>query len=216
MTHVASFVFNPFQENTYVLYDDTNQCIIVDPGCYTPAEKKELSDFISNNDLKPVKCINTHCHIDHILGNQYILDTYGLKPEIPQDELPLLEAAPQYGKMWGFEMEPSPQPERFINKGEAIRFGNTELEVLYTPGHSPGHITLYCKDDGFVISGDVLFLQSIGRTDLPGGDHQTLIHSIKTVLLPLGDDIKVYSGHGPQTTIGFEKKNNPFLNEYAY
>ena len=211
MTAIASFVFNPFQENTYILYDETKECIIIDPGCYTPNEEEQLTQFIDSHELNPVQLINTHCHVDHVFGNSFVAKQYGLKLAINELELPVLERATDAGAMFGVQVTPSPKPEIYLKEGEKVKFGNSELDVLFTPGHSPGEISFYCKQDDFVIAGDVLFLQSIGRTDLPGGDYNTLITSIKEKLLPLGDDTKVYSGHGPETTIGFERENNPFL-----
>lgn len=213
MSQIAKFTFNPFQENTYIIYDESKECIVIDPGCATPAEEKELLDFIAQNNLKPVQLINTHCHIDHVLGNQFVADKFGLKLGIHQLEEKVLKAVPEYGKMFGFQVPPQKAPDYFIEEGSVISFGkNTELDVFFTPGHSPGSITFYNKRDGYVISGDVLFFQSIGRTDLPGGDYGTLINSIKSQLLPLPGSTKVYSGHGPDTTIEQEKASNPFLN----
>lgn len=211
MTKVKFFEFSPFAENTYVLYDDTRECIIIDPGCYDSSERKTLTDFIEKESLKPVRLINTHCHIDHVFGNKYIAELYNLELEIHRNELPILEWLPQSAMMFGVKADPSPAPGKFIEEGDIIRFGNTKLEVLLTPGHSPGSISFYSRESGFVISGDVLFFGSIGRTDLPGGDYDTLINSIREKLLPLADDVKVYSGHGQMTTIGFERRYNPFL-----
>ncbi len=211
MVTVASFAFNPFQENTYVLYDETSECIIIDPGCYTEEERTELVNFLEHENLKPVKLINTHCHIDHILGNKFIAEKYNLKLEMNELDLPTLHAVPMYGQKWGITAEPSPEPEVLLVEGDIVRFGNSSLEVLFTPGHSSGSISFYCRADAFVIVGDVLFLSSIGRTDLPGGNFDTLIESIREKLFPLEDSTKVYPGHGPPTTIGFEKENNPFL-----
>lgn len=211
MITVNSFTFGPFEENTYVLHDETMQCIILDPGCYTADEKRELADFIEINKLKPVKLINTHAHIDHMLGNNFVAGKYNLKLEMNEHDVKLLKAAPTYGQMWGINAEPSPDPDVLLKEGDVVQFGNSKLEVLFTPGHSEGSISFYCREDDFVIAGDVLFYGSIGRTDLPGGNFDTLISSIKEKLFPLGDSCKVYSGHGPETSIGFEKENNPFL-----
>jgi glyoxylase-like metal-dependent hydrolase (beta-lactamase superfamily II) len=213
MCNVAIFTFNPFQENTYVLFDETNECIIIDPGCYTKEERDTLKNFINEKKLKPVRLILTHSHIDHVLGNWFIADEYGLELEMHRNEVSGLVAAPHYGRaMYGIIMQPSPEPKHFIEEGDVIEFGNTQLKALFTPGHSPASLSFYCETGNFVIAGDVLFYQSIGRTDLPGGNFETLIDSIKTKLYPLGDDVKVFPGHGPETTIGFEKQHNPFLN----
>lgn len=211
MLHLQSFVFNAFQENTYVLYDDTKQCVIIDPGCYAAAEQQQLVNFIESNELTPVKLLNTHCHIDHILGNNFVSKKFNIGLEIHEADLPTLLATTEYGHLYGFTVDPSPQPTRFIQNNETITFGNTDLEVRFTPGHAPGHVVFIHHNERFVINGDVLFYNSIGRTDLPGGDHNTLIKSIHQELFTLPDDYIVYTGHGPSTTIGEEKKNNPFV-----
>ncbi len=211
MIQLHSFTFGPFQENTYLLWDETLECLIIDPGNSTASEHKVLSDFISEKKLKPVRLILTHAHIDHINGNKYVLDTYGLLPEVHKDDVFFIERHAATGAMYGLPVDPSPMAETFIAEGDVISFGNSKLDVIHTPGHAPGHVTFYNKEQGFMISGDVLFYGSIGRTDLPMGNFDTLIASIKTKLFPLGDDMKVYSGHGPSTTIGFERMNNPFL-----
>lgn len=211
MLEVKCFPFNPFQENTYVLYDETRECVIIDPGCYSPEEKQELATFISENKLTPMKLLLTHAHIDHILGNNFVTGKYGLKIEMNEHDVKLLQAAPSYGTMWGINCEPSPDPEVMLKEGDTISFGNTELEIYFTPGHSAGSICFYNRKKNVVIAGDVLFYESIGRTDLPGGNHPTLIKSIKEKLFPLGEACTVYPGHGPETTIGHEMKNNPFL-----
>jgi hydroxyacylglutathione hydrolase len=211
MISVKSFTFGPFDENTYILYDDTKQCVIIDPGCYDANEKRTLADFIDASGLKPVKLLNTHAHIDHILGNNFVAGKYHLHPEMNIHDVNLLKAAPTYGQLWGIHAEPSPEPEILLNEGDEVLFGNSVLHVLFTPGHSEGSISFYNRSTNFVIAGDVLFYGSIGRTDLPGGNFETLIKSIKEKLFPLGNDCKVYSGHGPETSIGFEKDNNPFL-----
>lgn len=211
MISIKFFVFGPFQENTYILYDETKECIIIDPGCYDNRERAELAGFIEDNKLKPVKLINTHCHLDHVFGNGFVADTYTLKLEINKQDQPVLDSYLMSAKMYGLNAAPSPQPSVFLNEGDTISFGNSILEILFTPGHSPGSITFYNREQQVMIAGDVLFYGSIGRSDLPGGNSATLISSIKNKLFPLGDNYTVYSGHGPSTTIGFERKNNPFL-----
>ncbi len=212
MINVHYFAFGPFQENTYVLWDETNECIILDPGNSTTTENKKLSDFISQKNLKVKRLILTHAHIDHINGNKYIFDTYGLLPEVHQDDVYFIENHLVSATMYGLQAEQSPMPKAFIKEGDVISFGNSTLQTLHTPGHSPGSISYYNLEDKFIIGGDVLFYGSIGRSDLPMGNHDTLIKSIKEKLMPLGDDMKVYSGHGIPTSIGFERMNNPFLN----
>lgn len=212
MIHVASFTFNPFQENTYVLYDDTKECIIIDPGCYTANEQKQLKAFIQKEGLTPVRLINTHCHLDHICGNAFVAREYNLVLEAHEGEKVVLDASDDHGRMYGFEFESSPAISSFLKEGDQIQFGESSLEILFTPGHSPASITFYSEADGFVIAGDVLFFMSIGRTDLPGGHHETLLRSIREKLFTLPNETIVYNGHGQKTTIGFEKVNNPFLN----
>lgn len=212
MVTVKKFVFNPFQENTYVLYDETKECIIVDPGCYQPHEKQELVDFIVNNELKPVKLVSTHSHIDHILGNKFVVTHFGISLHINKEDLETLERVPTYAGAYGFsDFEVSPSPTSYFDLEKGLSFGTSKLDIIFVPGHSPGHVVFYSEQDKFVINGDCLFYGSIGRTDLPGGDHELLLKSIKTKLFTLPDDTLVYCGHGPETNIGFEKMNNPFL-----
>lgn len=214
MAEVLKQTFNPFQENTYIVYDETGECIIFDPGCYSAEERAAFKATIKKQELTPVRLINTHCHIDHVFGNQFVMDTYGLELEMHEGEVPVLKAAPQSASMFGLPL-PSGNftgtPGRFIHPGDTITFGNTALKALFTPGHSPASLSFFCESDRFLIAGDVLFMGSIGRTDLPGGDFDTLIRSIQTELFPLGDDVTVYPGHGPETNIGYEKQHNPFL-----
>ena len=199
-------------ENTFIVYDQTKECIIIDPGCYSIEEKEELLSFININQLKPTLLINTHCHIDHIFGNNFVNKKWNTRLVINKLELEILKSAHVVAQSYGFNnYEPSPQPSKYIIEGDIITFGKSELKVLFTPGHAPGHISLYSKKDKFIISGDVLFMNSIGRTDLPGGDYETIIKTIKNKLLTLPKQTKVYCGHGPETTIDNEKNNNPFL-----
>jgi hydroxyacylglutathione hydrolase len=212
MTHVQAFEFNPFAENTYVVYDDTSACAIFDPGCYTATERAVLQRFISEKNLRPQRLINTHCHLDHVFGNQFVADTWGLGLEIHPGELPVLERYPKACQLYGIpDAPPSPAPASFLEAGQIVAFGDTRLRALFTPGHSPASLSFYCKEAGFVLAGDVLFFESIGRTDLPGGNMEVLIHSIRVQLFELPDETLVYSGHGPTTTIRHEKEYNPFL-----
>jgi len=211
-TAVATLTFNPFQENTYIVHDETGECVIVDPGCWDKREQEELGSFIEKHGLKPVRLLNTHCHIDHIFGNGFVAETWKLPLEIHRDEVPLLEWAPETAAYFGVpQFKGSPAPGRFIEANEEIRFGESVLKALFTPGHSPASLSFFCESGRFLLSGDVLFWQSIGRTDLPGGDYATLMNSINHVLMPLGDDVTVYPGHGPATSIGYERDYNPFL-----
>ncbi|MFN7116718.1 MAG: MBL fold metallo-hydrolase [Saprospiraceae bacterium] len=215
MAEVVQMTFNPFEENTYLLYDETKECVIIDPGCLGASEKQALASVIQELGLQPVRLINTHCHLDHIFGNRFVAEKYDLSLEIHSGEIPVLERAPQAAMLYGVPYpELSPAPGNFIEDGDTIVFGNTILEAILAPGHSPASLCFFCKASNFLIAGDVLFYGSIGRTDLPGGDYDTLIESITTRLLPLGDDVKVYPGHEPETTIGFEKQHNPFLEDY--
>lgn len=207
---VVSFVFNPFQENTYVLYDDTKECVVIDPGCIEQDEKFELTSFIESNELKVKLLLNTHCHVDHVLGNDFIKEKYKVDFLIHAADLPVLKAVRAYAPSYGFHQYKEAEPDRFMNEGDVIQFGNQALKVLYVPGHAPGHVAFYNESDKTVIAGDVLFYNSIGRTDLPGGNYDTLIASIHDKLFSLPDDVTVYPGHGPKTSIGFEKKTNPF------
>jgi glyoxylase-like metal-dependent hydrolase (beta-lactamase superfamily II) len=208
---IKKFTFNPIQENMYIIYDETKECIIIDPGCYFHHEREELVDFISENNLKPIKLINTHCHLDHICGNKYVAETWGLKLEASFLDEYNLERSIQAGKLYNMPIEPSPPIEVDLKEGDEIRFGNSLLTILFTPGHSAGSLSFYSEEHQILIAGDVLFRMSIGRTDLPGGDFDTLISTIKTKLFILPEETIVYSGHGDETTIGDEMKNNPFL-----
>jgi hydroxyacylglutathione hydrolase len=208
---VASFTFNDFAENTYVLYDETGACAIVDPGCHKQQEQRELTDFISKNQLTPTHLINTHCHIDHVLGNAFVAAKYQIPLYLHQKELKTYEDTGRWAQLFGLVIEEIPSKQVFIDETQQVKFGNTYLDVLFTPGHSVASLSFYHAPSKQLISGDVLFNQSIGRTDLPGGDYNTLITSIKTKLFVLPDETIVYSGHGPKTSIGFEKKHNPFL-----
>jgi hydroxyacylglutathione hydrolase len=211
MLKIRQFTFNPVQENTYVVFDQTGACAIIDPGCYFDYEYKELSDFIDTNNLVPKCLLNTHCHLDHIFGNRFVSQKYDLKLQMHRNEKPLFDYAPESGIAWGLPFKNYDGEIIYIDETNTIRLGNEELIILFTPGHSPGSISFYNEAAGFLISGDVLFRYGIGRTDLPFGDYEALITSIRTKLFKLPDNVTVYSGHGPSTTIGEEKKGNPFL-----
>lgn len=211
MLSVKEFTFSPLQENTYLLYNAQRDCWIIDPGCYTDEEKRVLGDFIAAQGLKPVALLNTHCHLDHVFGNQWAHVQYGLSLQLHTQEKRMLEYAPAAGLMWNMPFETYQGPLQMLEAGQLLHLGEEVIEVLFVPGHSPGHIAFYSSKQGFVISGDVLFRESIGRTDLPGGNHAQLISSIRNVLFTLPDETVVYSGHGIPTTIGYEKMHNPFL-----
>jgi glyoxylase-like metal-dependent hydrolase (beta-lactamase superfamily II) len=208
---IQIFTFNVFQENTYILYDDTKECIIIDPGCYTQAERDKLSHFIKHKGLKPVRLINTHCHLDHVFGNPFVVETYGLGLEIHPNEVPILQNVAWAGQRFGVPVPKQPEPTAFIQENDMICFGNTCLKTILAPGHSPGSLCFYDEKQGYLIGGDVLFYESIGRTDLPMGNHQDLLQSIQHKLFVLPAETIVYSGHGGKTTIGHEKKYNPFF-----
>ncbi len=211
MGTIKNFIFNAFQVNTYLLYDESLECIIVDAACYEENEKKELRDYIAKHKLQPVRNINTHCHIDHILGNQFIAETYGILPEYHEESVPFFLTATEIGRSFGYEVGIIPDPEGFIDSGAVISYGKNKLNVLYTPGHAAGSVCLYNKEAGFVITGDVLFKDTIGRTDLPSGNFDLLMKSIREKLFTLPDDTVVYPGHGPESSIGYEKVNNQFI-----
>jgi hydroxyacylglutathione hydrolase len=213
MLTVQSFTFNPVQENTYIVYNEKGECCIIDPGCYFATEEMELKGFISSNKLKPIFLLNTHCHLDHIFGNRFISKTYNLPLYIHQLEKPVLEYGPISGQMWQLPFDNYDGELIYLAEKDQVKFPSTNdiLQVLFTPGHSPGSISFYSSADKFVISGDVLFEGSVGRTDLPGGDFNVLQESIKLKLYTLPSDVIVYPGHGATTTILDEMKNNPFV-----
>ena len=212
MIKVQKFVVNPLQENSFILSDDSGECIFIDPGFYFDEEFEEIKNFVQKNSLIPVKIVNTHCHFDHIMGVEFIRKEYKIPFIVHKDDTFWVERAVDQASMFGFEMNPVSPPDMYFEDEGKLSFGNSEIEVIHVPGHSPGHVVLYDKETHQMIGGDVLFYGSIGRTDLPGGDHHTLISSIKNRLLVLPDNTKVFCGHGPETTIGFEKTTNPFLN----
>ena len=212
MIDIQVFTFNAFGENTYVLSDPTGEALIIDPGCYERHEQKELKDYILGKKLSVKYLLNTHCHIDHVLGNAFVKRTFNVPLLIPALEVPYLKAVETYAPVYGFEgYEPS-EADALIDLEKPIKFGENSLKVIFTPGHSAGHVVFYHAQQGFCINGDVLFRRSIGRTDLPGGDHKTLMHSIQTKMFSLPPETVVYTGHGEPTTIAYEMKYNPFLN----
>jgi hydroxyacylglutathione hydrolase len=210
MISIKTLVFNPFAENTFLVHDETNECVIVDPGCYTTEEQDHLKIVIEREGLKPVHLVNTHCHIDHVLGNAFVKQTYGLPLAIPEGDKETLAAVPTYAATYGFPNYEHIDADKYIKADETISFGNSELKAVFVPGHTKGHIALVSTESKICIGGDVLFDGSIGRTDLPGGDFDTLIRSIREQLFSLPEDTVVYPGHGPTTSIGHEKKTNPF------
>lgn len=209
---VKTFTVNPLQENSYLVYDETCEAVMIDAGFLYEKEKEALLKFIDNNNLKLVRIINTHLHFDHQFGNKFLFDNFGLKPEAHAADEHLLEEIKTGKRIFGFPVqEDSQELGRHILEGEMIKFGNSTFKALYVPGHTPGHLAFYSSEYKKVFVGDVLFRGSVGRTDFPGGDHAQLIRSIQKELLVLPDDTVVYSGHGPTTTIGEEKSHNPYL-----
>jgi len=208
---IKTFVFGPFQENTYVLYNETQNCIIIDPGCYFDEEKQALIDYINQNELVPIYLLNTHCHLDHVFGNKKMAETFHLKLHMHPLEKKLFDYAPTSGLMYNVPFDNYVGDIAYLEAGDTVALGTDMLTAIHTPGHSPGSLSFYCAAQGFVVSGDVLFENSIGRPDFPGGDLETLLRSIKHELFKLPDATVVYSGHGDVTTIGLEKKGNPYL-----
>jgi hydroxyacylglutathione hydrolase len=211
MLNIKKYTFNPVEVNSIILWDETLECVLIDPACFYPAEEQVLKQFIESNHLKPVRLLNTHGHFDHLMGNHFIQNTWGLKCEIHKDDEYLVQIAHVQAMKFGIEMPAPPSIGGFFQDGDLISFGNSELKVIHVPGHSPGGVAFYSQEDQLLISGDILFNRSIGRTDLPMGNFNLLVSGIKEKLMVLDDKVKVYCGHGPETTIGSEKKNNPYL-----
>lgn len=209
---IESFTFNGFQENTYILYSESGDAVIIDPGCYESHEEKTLLDFINDKKLTVLALLNTHAHIDHVLGNSFVLNNFDVDYYLHKNDVTVLNSVQQYAHMYGFTgYKTSPEPTHLLEGGEDLKFGSIEFKVLFTPGHAPGHVVFYNQENKVVINGDVLFKGSFGRTDLPGGDMETLKKSIHEVMFKLPEETIVYSGHGPVTTIGEEKRTNYIL-----
>lgn len=212
MLQIAMFTFSPIQENTYLLYNEAGQAVLIDPGCYFQEEKDELASFMESQQLQLEKLLQTHCHLDHVFGLKWAAEKWQLTPHLHANEERVLQWAPASGKMWNLPFDNYTGPFNSLQAGQTISLGTDTLTVIFAPGHSPGHVCFYSPAQGFVIGGDVLFQGSIGRTDLPGGSHSQLLESIRTQLFTLPDETVVYPGHGPSTTIGEEKRSNPFFN----
>lgn len=212
MMKVEKFVFNEWQENCFVAYDETKEAVIIDCGAHSTREFERLVYYVERMGLKPVAQLCTHLHLDHIFGTQMVLDKWGLTPVAGAADAFLVEQWPMVSAMFGMPGEPQPpMPGKYLGDGDALKFGNSVLKVLETPGHSPGSLCFYSKSDNILFSGDVLFNYGVGRSDLPGGNGQQLYNSIASKLFTLPDSTKVYCGHGPETTIGDEKFGNPFM-----
>ena len=210
MLHVKTFVFNPFSENTYVVYDDSLEAVVIDPGCYEQEEKDHLDNFIKSEKLTIKYLLDTHAHIDHVLGNYHVKEKYKVPFLMHKKDESVLKAVKAYAPNYGFINYTEALPDQFLEEGDDVIFGNSKFSVLFVPGHAPGHIAFYNQKEKILMGGDVLFKRSVGRTDLPGGNHETLINSIHQKLFVLPDDVVVYPGHGDTTTLGEEKTSNPF------
>ena len=214
MLKIAKLTFNPIQENTYILWDESGECIVVDAGNISAREDNRLVDFITDQGLNPVMAVNTHGHFDHLAGVEHLRRTYDIPFAMSSKDAYLLEAAPTSARMFGIgEITAPTKIDIDLDSMEELHFGNTTLKIIHTPGHTPGHVSLYNEEMGVVLTGDTLFRESIGRTDLPGGDYSWIMHSILDKLIVLGDEVKVYPGHGEETTIGHESLYNPFIVE---
>lgn len=213
MIKTAVFAFNPFAENTYVVSDKSGECVIIDAGNYSASEDSALNQYIEQAGLKPVMAINTHGHIDHILGVSYVKSTFGVEFALHGDDKFLVDSASTHGALYGFEVKNIPSVEIDIKNMESISFGETTFRIIHTPGHTPGHVCLYETQSKSLFTGDTLFKESIGRTDLPGGDYSWIMKSILEKIVPLGGDVTIYPGHGPKSTIGHETLYNPFIVE---
>ena len=211
MLIVKSFCFNPFSENTYVVSASDGSCAIIDPGCHKAAERSVLQSYVVENQLRPTHFLNTHCHLDHVFGNNFVHRTWKLPLLMHRDDQPVLDYAAIAGDTYQVPCEQYVGDIQYLKEGDRFEIGGVEIECLFTPGHSPGSLSFYCAGSGWVIGGDVLFQGSVGRTDLPGGNTEQLMQSIREKLYPLPEETIVYSGHGPFTTIGAEKKSNPFV-----
>lgn len=206
------FVNNPWQENTVILYDETGEAAVIDCGCFTEGEKERVRGFLQKQALKPVLLLNTHLHPDHVMGNGFMKQEYGLEAKASQADEFLLESAADYAAQLGLRgMTPPPPLGGYLRDGDRVQFGHTELQVIAVGGHSPGGLCFYSEADRLLVAGDVLFARSVGRSDLPGGNWQELITGIREKLLVLPEDVKVIPGHGENTQIGVEKRENPFL-----
>jgi glyoxylase-like metal-dependent hydrolase (beta-lactamase superfamily II) len=210
MIKVHKFTFNEFQENTYLLSDEQGKTLVIDPGCYHRHEKAILQQYIAQNGLEIVLLVNTHCHIDHVLGNYFVQSTYKVPLLIPEKEQGVFSSGPLYAGMYGFGGYEPAEPAGFLTEQDVLKFGAAQMEIRFVPGHSPGHLVFYSSADGFCIGGDVLFYNSIGRTDLPGGNYEQLLANIRSQLYTLPPETIVYPGHGLQTNIGYEQRTNPF------
>jgi glyoxylase-like metal-dependent hydrolase (beta-lactamase superfamily II) len=211
MIQIQRFTFNDFMVNTYLLWDETLDAVLIDAACYDQEEQKELREFIERKGLRLVENLNTHCHVDHVLGNEFVAAQFGVNPRYHQDSEFFFQTVREIGSSFGFRLGNIPKPAGYLEDGQTVTWGHSSLTVLFTPGHANGHVCFYQPEQGFVITGDVLFKDTIGRTDLPSGNFDLLMQSIKNKLFTLPEDTIVWPGHGPDTTIGYESRNNPFI-----
>ncbi len=213
MIEIAVLPLNPFQENTLIVSDSSGECLIVDAGNYTPQETERVKQYISEHNLKPVMLVNTHGHVDHMLGVEALKQAYGIPFALHGKDRFLIETAATHGAIYGFQVGEIPTVDIDLEGQQEVRFGQSSLQIIETPGHTPGHIALYSPENKLLITGDTLFKESIGRTDLPGGDYSWIMRSILDKLMPLGGDVRFYPGHGPASTLGHEALYNPFVTE---
>jgi glyoxylase-like metal-dependent hydrolase (beta-lactamase superfamily II) len=211
MLQIHAFCFNAFQENTYILFNEHKEAIIVDPGCYLKNEQETLAGFIAAHELTPTLLLNTHCHLDHVFGNNFVSNKYGLTALLHEKEQVVLDRLPEAGAKWGVSTEAYTGPIQYIQQDQIIALGGDQFKVLETPGHSPGSVCFYNEKQDFLLGGDLIFMDGVGRTDLPGSNPLDLIHSIRTQIIPLPDSMTIYSGHGEATTWGREKLHNPYI-----
>lgn len=209
--NIKTFYFNDLRTCCYIVWDESGECVIIDPGCVSQSEQARIVKFIEENELTPVKLLNTHGHFDHVMGNNFVCKTWGIKTHIHKADYPQLARAASYCDYFGYKIDEPPLDIVEIEDKEAIKFGNSTLTVIFSPGHTPGGVSFYNESDNVLFTGDSLFAGSIGRTDLPGGDLDLLMDTLKNRLLILDSDCRVLPGHGPETTIGNEKMSNPFL-----
>lgn len=213
MIKIATLTMNPFGENTYVLYADNGDCVIVDAGCYTKGEQDRLATFIAQNSLTPTLALNTHAHIDHVCGVEWLKNTYGVPFALHAADMPVLESVVTYGEAVGIVVRSVPAVDRYIASGDLIDLGGEKLRIIHTPGHTAGGVSIYIESQKMLLTGDTLFRESIGRTDLPTGDYEQLMQSIIENILPLGSDVTFFPGHGAHSTLGHEVERNPFVSE---
>ena len=211
MIKIKTFTFNPFQENTYLVYNQQGACLLIDPGCYFQQEQQQLTHYISHHHLKPQFIVQSHGHVDHAMGVNFVKQHYQIQALMHADDLPILRQSKEFGKTLGLDIEQPSDPEKMLSESQPLELGQEHFTLLHVPGHSPGSIALYHAPGGILVSGDVLFHLGIGRTDLPGGDAHRLFQSIREKLFTLPDETRVYPGHGPPTTIGKEKGQNPLF-----